>query len=98
MTADITPFAIDVPQTELDDLAERLRRTRWAEAETVDDWSQGIPLSYAQELCGYWADGYDWRAREAALNRVPAVPHRDRRSRHPLPARAVAARGRAARS
>ena len=64
MTADITPFAIDVPQTELDDLAERLRRTRWAEAETVDDWSQGIPLSYTQELCGYWADGYDWRARE----------------------------------
>ena len=71
MTADITPFALDVPQTELDDLADRLRRTRWAEAETVDDWSQGIPLSYTQELCGYWADVYDWRAREAALNRFP---------------------------
>ena len=71
MTAEITPFAIDVPQTELDDLAERLRRTRWADAETVDDWSQGIPLSYTQELCGYWADDYDWRAREAALNRFP---------------------------
>ena len=71
MRSDITPFAIDVPQTELDDLAERLRRTRWAYAETVDDWSQGIPLSYTQELCGYWADAYDWRAREAALNRFP---------------------------
>jgi epoxide hydrolase len=67
----ITPFTIDVPQADLDDLAERLRRTRWAEAETVDDWSQGIPLSYTKELCGYWADGYDWRAREAALNRFP---------------------------
>jgi epoxide hydrolase len=69
--AAITPFTIDVPQADLDDLAERLRRTRWAEAETVDDWSQGIPLSYTKELCGYWADGYDWRAREAALNRFP---------------------------
>jgi pimeloyl-ACP methyl ester carboxylesterase len=69
MADQITPFTIDVPQADLDDLAERLRRTRWPEAETVDDWSQGIPLSYTKELCGYWADGYDWRAREAALNR-----------------------------
>jgi pimeloyl-ACP methyl ester carboxylesterase len=69
MPEDITPFRIDVPQAELDDLVERLRRTRWPEAETVDDWSQGIPLSYVQELCGYWAGTYDWRSREAALNR-----------------------------
>jgi pimeloyl-ACP methyl ester carboxylesterase len=69
MGEEITPFTIDVPQADLDDLADRLRRTRWPEAETVDDWSQGIPLAYTKELCGYWADGYDWRAREAALNR-----------------------------
>ena len=71
MAGDITPFAIDVPQADLDDLADRLRRTRWPEAETVEDWSQGIPLSYTKDLCSYWADGYDWRAREAALNRFP---------------------------
>ncbi|MBV9953007.1 MAG: epoxide hydrolase [Acidimicrobiia bacterium] len=71
MSDDITPFTIDVPQVDLDDLVDRLRRTRWPEAETVDDWSQGIPLSYTKELCGYWADTYDWRAREAALNRFP---------------------------
>ena len=35
----------------------------------MGDWSQGMPLAYAQELCRYWADGYDWRAREARLNR-----------------------------
>jgi len=35
----------------------------------VDDWSQGIPLSYTRDLARYWADGYDWRTREAALNR-----------------------------
>jgi epoxide hydrolase len=67
--AEITPFRIDVPDAVLDDLKERLARTRWPEAETVDDWSQGIPLAYTRELAGYWADGYDWRSREAALNR-----------------------------
>ena len=45
------PSPIAVPDAELDDLRDRLRRTRWPEAETVDDWSQGIPLAYVQELC-----------------------------------------------
>ena len=64
----ITPFRLEVPDADLDDLRERLRRTRGPEAETVDDWSQGIPLAYVQDLCRYWADGYDWRATEARLN------------------------------
>lgn len=65
----IDPFEIAATDAELDDLKTRLRNTRWPEAEVVDDWSQGIPLAYVQELCEYWADGYDWRAREALLNR-----------------------------
>ena len=44
---------------------------RWPEAETVADWSQGVPHGYLRELCGYWADGYDWRATEARLNALP---------------------------
>ncbi|MGZ4786326.1 MAG: epoxide hydrolase N-terminal domain-containing protein, partial [Acidimicrobiales bacterium] len=67
--APIEPFTIDIAQADLDDLVERLRRTRWAEPETVDDWSQGIPSAYLQEVCGYWIDGYDWRATEQRLNR-----------------------------
>jgi pimeloyl-ACP methyl ester carboxylesterase len=63
------PFRIDVPSEVLDDLQARLAHTRWPEAECVDDWSQGIPLAYTRELAAYWADGYDWRSREAALNR-----------------------------
>jgi epoxide hydrolase len=63
------PFRIDVPNEVLDDLQARLARTRWPEAECVDDWSQGMPLAYTRELAAYWADGYDWRSREAALNR-----------------------------
>jgi epoxide hydrolase len=64
----VTPFRIDVTDADLADLRDRLRRTRWPERETVDDWSQGIPRAYVQDLCRYWADGYDWRAREARLN------------------------------
>ena len=64
-----TPFRIAVPDEDLDDLRRRLARTRWPDPECVDDWSQGIPLDYTRELAAYWADGYDWRAREALLNR-----------------------------
>ena len=66
---EVAPFEISVTDEVLDDLKLRLRRTRWPEAETVDDWSQGVPLAYLQEVCDYWANGYDWRARERALNR-----------------------------
>lgn len=71
MAEDITPFKISVAQSELDDLRARLRNTRWPDAETVDDWSQGAPLEYVKSLCSYWADGYDWPAREARLNDFP---------------------------
>jgi epoxide hydrolase len=66
---EIRTYRIEVPNAVLDDLKERLARTRWPEAETVDDWSQGMPLAYTRDLAAYWADGYDWRSREAALNR-----------------------------
>jgi epoxide hydrolase len=67
--SELKPFRIDVPTEVLDDLHARLAHTRWPEAECVDDWSQGIPLAYTRELAAYWADDYDWRSREAALNR-----------------------------
>jgi len=69
MTSAIQPFRIAVEDRALDDLRRRLRATRWPERETVDDWSQGIPLAYVQDVCGYWAEKYDWRASEARLNR-----------------------------
>ncbi|BBX43080.1 epoxide hydrolase family protein [Mycobacterium simiae] len=62
-------FRIDVPDDVLDDLRSRLAHTRWPESETVDDWSQGMPLAYTRELADYWANQYEWRPREAALNR-----------------------------
>jgi pimeloyl-ACP methyl ester carboxylesterase len=71
MSDEIIPFRIEIPEADLDDLRQRLRRTRWPEPETVDDWSQGIPLDYTRELCEYWLEQYDWRAAEARLNRFP---------------------------
>ena len=71
MSDAIRPFQIAATDEVLDDLRTRLRNTRWPDPEVVDDWSQGTPQGYLQEVCRYWADTYDWRAREAALNRFP---------------------------
>jgi epoxide hydrolase len=65
------PFTIDIPQSRLDDLKARLALSRFPEKETVDDWDQGIPLAYVQDLTAYWRDHYDWRRCEAALNAYP---------------------------
>lgn len=64
-------FTIDIPQSALDDLNARIRNARLPEKETVDDWDQGIPLAVVKDYATYWADGYDWRTCEAALNAYP---------------------------
>jgi pimeloyl-ACP methyl ester carboxylesterase len=71
MSDELGEFRVEIPEGDLRDLRERLERTRWPDAETVSDWSQGVPLDYIRELCAYWADGYDWRATEARLNTLP---------------------------
>ena len=64
------PFALEVPQHQLDDLRDRLARTRFPTAEPVEDWSQGLPVGYARRLRDHWLEVYDWRATEARLNRL----------------------------
>ena len=44
--SDFTPFRIEISDDELNSLRKRLENTRWPEQETVDDWSQGVPLAY----------------------------------------------------
>jgi len=66
----IEPFRIEISDDELADLQRRLRATRWPDPETPNDWSQGIPLAYVQEVCRYWAEEYDWRATETRLNQL----------------------------
>ncbi|WP_198667481.1 epoxide hydrolase family protein [Glycomyces dulcitolivorans] len=68
---EIRPFRIDVPQADLDDLARRLADTRWPSEPAGAGWSRGVPVGPLQELAEYWSTGYDWRAQEAELNRLP---------------------------
>ncbi|HEY1175602.1 MAG TPA: epoxide hydrolase [Phytomonospora sp.] len=72
MTDDeITPFRIDVPQAELDDLHARLDLTRWPDELPGVGWSYGVPRDHLKALAEYWRHGYDWRAAEARLNAWP---------------------------
>jgi epoxide hydrolase len=70
-TTEIQPFRIDIPQADLDDLADRLARTRWPDGLPGVGWARGVPLGYLQELAAHWADGFDWRKQEAKLNELP---------------------------
>ena len=69
--SEIRPYTVSISEQSLDDLRQRLRLTRWPDQETPDDWSQGVPLAYVQEVCAYWLDKYDWRRCEAWLNSMP---------------------------
>ncbi|WP_219416976.1 epoxide hydrolase family protein [Pseudonocardia nigra] len=64
-------FRIEIPESELTELRDRLTRTRWPDPATVGGWTQGVPLDYARELCDHWAHKYDWRRCEAELNALP---------------------------
>jgi epoxide hydrolase len=68
---EIKPFRIDIPQADLDDLHERIARTRWPQEISGVGWERGIPQAYLRKLAAYWADGLDWRAQEARLNEIP---------------------------
>ncbi|ONI83138.1 epoxide hydrolase [Actinosynnema sp. ALI-1.44] len=71
MTQDIRPFHIAIPQTDLDDLTDRVARTRWPHHPAGGDWARGVPVDYLKELAEYWIGEFDWRAREAELNEIP---------------------------
>jgi pimeloyl-ACP methyl ester carboxylesterase len=67
----ITPFRIDVPQADIDDLAARLAATRWPDEVSGAGTDYGMPLDVVRRLAEHWRTGYDWRAHEARLNEFP---------------------------
>jgi epoxide hydrolase len=67
----IHPYRIDIPQVGLDDLRDRLARTRWPSELPGASWEAGVPLGYLQDLVEYWRTAYDWRVHEAHLNEFP---------------------------
>jgi pimeloyl-ACP methyl ester carboxylesterase len=68
---EIRPFHIDIAQTELDDLRDRLARTRWPDELPGVGWSYGVSLGRVKELAEYWRTRYDWREHETRLNKSP---------------------------
>ncbi|RFU39771.1 epoxide hydrolase [Actinomadura logoneensis] len=71
MSDEIRPFRIDIPQADLDDLHDRLARTRWGASLPGDGWERGVPVAFMRELAEYWRTGFDWRAQEARFNGFP---------------------------
>src|ERR1700730_12135443 len=67
----LRPYRISVPQAEIDDLRDRLTRTRWTRDLPGTGWERGVPASYLRELVSYWAGAYGWRAHRAAPNAYP---------------------------
>ncbi len=63
----IRPFTPSISTEVIEDLIQRLKQTRLPEAETVEDWSQGVPLSYQSELLTYWTHEYDFARLEQRL-------------------------------
>jgi len=67
----LRPYRVSISQADVDDLRERLARTRWASDLPGTGWERGVPTAYLRDLAGYWASDFDWRAQEAALNACP---------------------------
>src|SRR6476619_450988 len=70
-TTAVRPFTVAVSEEVLDDLKQRLRRTRFPGEVTDSGWDYGTNLAYQKELVEYWLNRYDWRAAEAKLNAMP---------------------------
>jgi len=64
-------FALNVPDSALADLRERLKRTRWPDEPPLEPWSTGTSVAWLKDLVAYWQAGFDWRAWEAKLNAFP---------------------------
>jgi pimeloyl-ACP methyl ester carboxylesterase len=67
----IRPFTVAFPDSDLEDLARRIRETRWPDPETVGDTSQGVQLEVMKQLARHWEQAHDWRAVESRLNELP---------------------------
>ncbi|MBA2284839.1 MAG: epoxide hydrolase [Ktedonobacteraceae bacterium] len=62
------PFTVNVSQATLDDLKDRLARTRWPDEVEGASWDYGTNLSYLKVLVDYWQHEFDWRVQEEKLN------------------------------
>src|SRR4029077_11006003 len=66
-----TPFSLEIPQADIEDLKTRLTRTRLPDQAPDAPWAYGTDLSYMRDLISWWRDRFDWRKQEARLNAFP---------------------------
>ena len=96
MSKSVERFRIQVPDEVLEDLRQRLARTRWPDEVDNAGWRYGAQVGYLRELMEYWAQGFDWRQQEKEINafshyrtRIGDVPihyiHEPGRGPAPLP-------------
>jgi len=71
MSIAISPMKVHVPDSLLDDLRQRLERTRWPQSFPEMGWDYGTNTEYMRELVDYWLHTFDWRAQEERINRYP---------------------------
>lgn len=71
MAAVVRPFQLHVAQGAIDDLRERLARTRFPDQAPGEPWAYGADVAYLERLVAYWRDRFDWRVQEARLNAFP---------------------------
>jgi len=67
----IEEFKVNIPQSEIDDLKERIKKTRWPNEIENSEWKYGTSLSYLKELSNYWEKKFDWRKIENKINALP---------------------------
>jgi pimeloyl-ACP methyl ester carboxylesterase len=67
----VDPFTLDIDQSVIDDLHDRLDCTRWSPVLPGAPWAKGVPVDHLRDLVAYWRERYDWRTQEAALNAHP---------------------------
>lgn len=65
------PYRLDVADSAITNLRERLERTRFPDQAPGEPWAYGTDLAYLRDLVGYWGQWFDWRAQEARLNTLP---------------------------
>jgi epoxide hydrolase len=68
---DLRPFHIQVPDSELAYLRDRLATVRPAPEPRGGDQGYGVSNAIVQELVTYWRDRYDWRTWESRINEHP---------------------------
>jgi pimeloyl-ACP methyl ester carboxylesterase len=66
-----TPFKIEIAQSTVNKIMERVRQFEWPDAPEGGGWAYGTELSTMKEIVEYWLHGYDWFREQEVLNRFP---------------------------